>query len=534
MKGLPIGKQHLGQLIEQNLIYIDKTPLIYRMVEEGRSYFLSRPRRFGKSLLVDTLKNIFLGNRNLFEGLWIYDKIEWQEHPVIHLDFSAIDYEGLGLTKAIMDELDSIARSYELTLHKESAKGKLKELITQLADRNTVALLIDEYDKPITDYITDLDKANANREILRDFYGVLKSLGDKLRILFITGITKFSRVSLFSVLNHITDITLRKEYSTICGVTQEELIQYFDDYLQQAQKKLNLPQQQLIHQINQMYDGYSWDGQHFVFNPFSLLNFLDEVEFKSYWFKTGTPRFLIELLREQQVSASNLEKLEVEDTFFDTFNIEEGIAIEPLLFQTGYWTVKKMEYDNFIPVYTLDYPNQEVKRAFLHNLMEIYTFKPETTINTVMLKLRQALRERNIEAIQQQLNILFADISYHLFPPQKNKKMTPEAEQERRQFLAWEGYFQTIIYIVFQYMGIYMHCELTKHRGRLDAVIEVNDYVYITEFKLEDAKAALQQIKDKDYHLSYQNSPKEILLMGIAFDRANRQVKPIEWEIWKR
>ena len=531
MKRLPLGKQHFELFFREDLLYVDKTPIIYKLIDGVGYYFLSRPRRFGKSLLVDTLKNIFLGKQELFKGLWIYDKIDWKVHPVIHLDFSVLEYEGLGLSVALMESLDKIANSYSLQLTKETSKGKLSELIEVLSEKAPVAILIDEYDKPITDYITDLAKANENRETLREFYGALKALGDKIQLLFITGIAKFSRVSLFSVLNHLTDISLNEEFATICGITHEELVANFEPYLERAEKKLKLPREAVLEQIKKMYNGYSWDGENFVYNPFSLLNFLNEQRFRSYWFKTGTPSFLIELLRQKKIDAKQVESLQVEDTFFDSFNIEWGIAIEPLLFQTGYWTIKKIEYDNYFPIYTLTYPNLEVRRAFLHNLLEIYTYKPETTINSVTLKIRKALNSKDIEALEDQLNILFSDISSHLFPFEKK---APDEERVTKEFLAWEGYFQTIIYIVLQYIGIYIKCEVSKHKGRLDAVVEVPNYIYIMEFKLEDAEAALQQIKDQQYHHSYQNSSKEILLLGIAFDQKNRMIKKIEQEVWDK
>ena len=363
-KSLPLGRQHLSQFVEGNLIYVDKTPIIFRLVREGGAYFLSRPRRFGKSLLVDILKNIFLGNQHLFKGLWIYDKIEWKEHPVIHLDFSSVEYESLGLSNAIMKELDLIAKDYQVSLSSISPKGKLKELIENLSEKAPVALLIDEYDKPITDYITDLPKANENRETLREFYGALKSLGDKLRIIFITGIAKFARVSLFSVLNQLTDLTLKKNYASLCGITQEELIQYFGDYLYQIEQEQGHSHEKLLEQIKHKYNGYSWDGKTFVYNPFSLLHFLDEGQFRNFWFKTGTPAFLIELLRKQRMPGNKLKTYQVEDTFFDTFNIEQGIAIKPLLFQTGYSTIKNKEPRGTRIFYTLDYPQRRSGTCF--------------------------------------------------------------------------------------------------------------------------------------------------------------------------
>jgi len=235
-------------------------------------------------------------------------------------------------------------------------------------------------------------------------------------------------------------------------------------------------------------------------------------------------------LRQQRVVGTALETIQVEDDFFDMFNIERGISIKPLLFQTGYWTVKKIHYEHFRPIYTLGYPNNEVKRAFIHSLLEAYTFKDETIVNVATVELRKALESGDIKGFREQLNVLLSDISFHLFPFQKKD---PDEERSKQEFLAWEGYFQTIIYIVLQYIGVYMACEITKNKGRIDAVVEVRDYLYIMEFKLGDAFAALQQIKDQEYALSYRNSSKEVLLLGIAFDQEKREVLPIEWESLK-
>jgi len=531
MKKLPIGNQHFKQFIDEDLIYVDKTPLIYKLLTEGSYYFLSRPRRFGKSLLVDTLKQILLGNQDLFKGLWIHDKIEWKQHPVIHLDFSIIAYKAKGLDRALIDELQRIGKSYGVNIDSGNCKDALRDLIEELAKKGKVAVLIDEYDKPITDYITDLSKANEQRETLREFYGGLKFLGDKLRVLFITGIAKFSKVSLFSVLNNLDDLTVQPTYATLTGITHEELIHYFGAHLQKVADKFNQPIDTVLDNMQKMYDGYSWDGEQFVYNPFSVIKFLKEGIFDNYWFETGTPAFLVEILRHYRVSGDTIAYKEVDSSFFNKFDIRYGIDVYPLLFQTGYSTIKKVKYEDTSVYYTLNYPNQEVQRSFVQNLIEVYTFKSPTIINTATIQLEKALKGRDIKTFAEQLNVLFSDISHHLFPFEKKKK---DAQRERQEFMAWEGYFQTIIYLVLQYIGIRIQCEIIKHKGRLDAVIEVADYIYIMEYKLEDAEVALKQIKEQKYAHSYLNTPKEVLLMGVAFDRAKREVKKIEWEVWDK
>lgn len=375
MKGLSLGRQHLEFFAEKNLIYVDKTPLIYKLVQEGSVYFLSRPRRFGKSLTVDVLKNIYLGKQEYFKDLWIYDKIEWKEQPVVHLDFSLLSYQTLGLDAAICHELNIIAKNYKLSIKGVDAKNLFRNLILKLSEKGKIALLIDEYDKPITDHINDLKKANENREALRDFYGVLKGLGNKFSIIFITGIAKFAKVSLFSVLNHLTDLSMNKEFAGLTGITQEEFLQYYGEYIAKIAKDLQIPKTQLLKQIKEKYNGYSWDGKTWVYNPFSLIHFLKEGRFKNYWINTGTPKFLVEMLRNQKIKIEKLETKKVNDIFFESFDIRTyTIPVLLVLFQTGYLTIKKNIFEVDREKYLLTYPNKEVEEAFIHNLIESYSF----------------------------------------------------------------------------------------------------------------------------------------------------------------
>ena len=532
MKGLSLGRQHFEFFHSKNLIYVDKTPLIYQLVQEGSVYFLSRPRRFGKSLTVDILKNIYLGNQYLFEGYWIYDKIEWKEHPIIHIDFSQLSYHTIGLEASLVSELKIIAGQYDLSINGVDSKSMLRDLILKLSPKGKIALLIDEYDKPITDHITNLKKANENRKVLRNFYSGLKGLGNQFSIIFITGIAKFAKVSLFSVLNHFTDLSLQEKYASLTGITQEELLHYFGAYLDKVAIKYRMSQTELLTEIKKKYNGYSWDGKTFVYNPFSLLNFFNEGRFKNYWINTGTPKFLVDLLRVQKAKPEKLVNKKVEDTFFESFDIRTSIIPVPLvLFQSGYLTVRNITYTKRGERYELGYPNEEVEQAFMQNLIEAYTFKNPTIVNTAIIALEDAFIDRDIEEIHAQLNVLLSDISHLLFPFEKK---APAPSRLQQEFLAWEGYFHTIIYLVLQYLGIQIGVEVSKHKGGIDAIIEVDEFIYVTEFKLEDAKVALQQIKEQKYAHSYYNSSKEVILMGIAFEQKKREVKDIEWEVWDR
>lgn len=280
-----------------------------------------------------------------------------------------------------------------------------------------------------------------------------------------------------------------------------------------------------------MYNGYSWDGKSFVYNPFSLIQFFDTGIMESYWFETGTPDFLIKMLRKTKLTDSSIKKSIVSSGFFNSLDIRQGIDPYPLLFQTGYTTIKEVELKKFRVDYTLDYPNIEVEQAFLQNLIEAVTFKTATIVNQALIALEKALYSRDIKGIETQLNILFADMSYLFYPLEKKEPNEDRLEQE---FKAWEGWFHTVIHLVLQFLGVQIQCEVTKHEGRIDAIVEVTDYLYIMEFKLEDADKGMQQIKDKQYAQSYYNTPKEVLLMSIAFNQKKREVKEIAWEVWER
>ena len=454
-----------------------------------------------------------------------------ETNPVIHLDFSILSYKVHGLEQALSAELKRIANHYEIPLVETDSKSMLRALIETLAQKNTVAILVDEYDKPITDYIDDLAKANTNREVLREFYGVLKPLGNKIQMLFITGIAKFTRVSLFSVLNHLLDISMHPSYATLTGITEKELRHYFEDRLIDLAQQEKTSIEELLDNIKKMYNGYSWDGKNFVYNPFSLFNFFESGLMESYWFATGTPNFLINILRKHQLRKTQLKKTKVYGTFFDSLDIRFGLDPYPLLFQTGYTTIKKIEKERGKLRYILGYPNIEVEQAFIQNLIEAITFKTPTIVNQALIELEDALFQKDIEGIRTQLNVLFADLSYLFQPFEKKKADKNRLEQE---FKAWEGWFHTVIHLILQFIGIQIHCEVTKHLGRIDAVIEVTDYLYIIEFKLDKLKIGLKQIKKTKYARSYYNSTKEIILMGITFNQKKREVKKIEWEVWER
>ena len=364
LPNLPLGLQYFAEVRKSDCIYVDKTEYIYELCRPpSRPFFLSRPRRFGKSLTLDTIAELFSGNKALFEGLWIADKWDWTEtNPIIRLSLDAISHEG-GLTEALKDALHDIAKTFKIKLRKKTPSSLFKELIEAIAEKTgkQVVILIDEYDRPIIDFIDpyNLEKANKQRDILKDFFSILKNASNHIRLLFITGVSKFARVSIFSDLNHLVDLTLNDKYAALCGYTQTELEYHFAPYLKR------LPPETL-ELMKEWYDGYSWDAKTFVYNPFSVLNFFENGRYRNFWFSTGTPTFLIKLLRKR--FQYELEETEVNDTILESFRLEEfnSLDINSLLLQTGYLTIKEITpHQTFI----LNYPNREVKQAFAQFLL---------------------------------------------------------------------------------------------------------------------------------------------------------------------
>ncbi|WMP16513.1 ATP-binding protein [Thiothrix lacustris] len=357
---LPIGIQSFSELRTRNMLYVDKTQPIHRLINTGKYYFLSRPRRFGKSLTLSTLRAIFEGKRELFKGLWIEDQWDWRQiHPVIHLSFSSIGYRELGLEQAIRQELMSQGKYFGVTYSQQvSIAVMFEELIQQLAQRDgKVVVLIDEYDKPLIDYLDDIPLARANQQVMKTFYSVIKDCDPYLQFLLITGVSKFSKVSIFSDLNHLFDLTFAREAVALTGYTQTELEHYFSPYMQEVGENLGLERPVLLEKMREWYNGYSWDGRTRVYNPFSILNFFRAGDFRNFWFETGTPTFLLKLLREQNLY--KLDSITVHERTFSSYDIEYLQAI-PILFQAGYLTIKaKQEFG----LYTLDYPNSEVRES---------------------------------------------------------------------------------------------------------------------------------------------------------------------------
>jgi hypothetical protein len=365
MRKYPIGLQNFVEIRNGGYIYIDKTQLIHKLIESGKYYFLSRPRRFGKSLLLSTIKEIFNGNKEQFEDLWIYDQWNWeQKYPVIHIRFSQIAYKELGLTTAISRELDFIAKEFGIQLVEYSLALKFRELIREVAKIGQVVILIDEYDKPITDYLEDLEKVEENRSVFKSFYSVLKDADEYIRLLLITGVSRFPKVSIFSDLNNLNDITIHRNYATIAGITQQELEKTFAEEIADIQQQ----QPDLLSKLKLWYNGYAWhEDAERVYNPFSVLKYMDGRDFRNYWFHTGTPTWLVNLMKQNR--EFDLENIHIGENALSSFNVEH-IAVIPVLFQTGYLSIKGYNPDKRL--YELGYPNTEVEESLTDALLSAY------------------------------------------------------------------------------------------------------------------------------------------------------------------
>jgi Predicted AAA-ATPase/PD-(D/E)XK nuclease superfamily len=510
MQNLSIGIQTLSELRAMNCIYVDKTEQVHQLVTTGKYYFFARPRRFGKSLLISTLKSLFLGKKELFEGLWIEDKWDWsKKSPVFHLSFDIVDYQGLGLSKSISQQLSFCAKQYGIQLASKTLKSKFSELLRELcAKYGKVALLIDEYDKPIIDYLEDknLDIAKAHRLVLRDFYSVIKSSDEYLQIVFITGITKFAQVSIFSHLNNLDDISFSEDYATITGYTQSELKQYFPEHLAAIARKMDISHEVLLENMAKWYNGYSWDGIHRVYNPFGTLKFLSDKVFQNYWFSTGSPNFLIAQMRKQ--TYFNVENIYANNVMLGKFDIE-NMEIVSLLFHTGYLTIK--ERDIMTGDMILDYPNKEVRESMYQFLIDdVAKNQHRTPTGRTIKDLNKAFLEKDLTQVHSILNSILADLPYEVY---ENKS---------------EGLYHGLIHLIFSYLGMYVESEVHSSQGRADAVVQTLTDVYIFEFKFnKTAQEALTQIHTKKYANKYMALGKAITGIGVNFSTAKRGID--EW-----
>lgn len=505
MQKLPIGIQDFRSLREGGYVYVDKTEAIHRLITSSKYYFLARPRRFGKSLIVNTLAEIFKGSKELFEGLWIENQWDWsQTFPVVQIGFSSMGYQSLGLVRAICRRLQEEASKYGITLESEGHENQFRELILKLsASHGKVAILIDEYDKPIIDHLENPEAANTQRDILKTFYSVLKDADAHIRLVFITGVSKFSRVSIFSELNNLQDLTVHPRYTTLFGYTQEELETYFAEELVFWSEKHG-GGEKLRELIREWYNGYSWDGENRVYNPFSILNFFSGGQFQNFWFTTGTPTFLVKMLKSR--GQYNMDDLELDLAALESFDLEK-LSSETLLFQTGYITIKE---DLGLGLYKLGYPNREVRESMLVHLATGYRDVSQGTGATPILRMAHAILKDHTEELEGHINALLASIPY-------------EWHQSN------EAYYHTIMHLAFSLIGVHIQSEIHTARGRLDSVIQTDKAIYVVEFKADkSAEEALIQIEEKGYAQPFVKQGKRVIAIGINFSSEKKAVDGFE------
>ena len=504
-KKLPIGIQSFEKIRTDNFYYVDKTLYIVKLVEEGSGwYFLSRPRRFGKSLFLDTLRQAFLGKKELFEGLYLENNWDWEKsYPVIHIDFAEGVVDSTETLKEMINStLNYHSEIYSVELKERLLNLRLKELIRRISDKyqSKVVVLIDEYDKPILDRIENKEVALELREVLKNFYGVLKPLDAYIKFVFITGVSKFSKVSLFSGLNQLQDITLNPDYSTICGYTQKEFEEVFKDRLPGID----------LEKVKCWYDGYSWLGES-VYNPFDILLHLAEKDFRPYWFETGTPTFLIKIMAERRYYLPKLSKLKVGEQLIASFDVD-AINPENLLFQTGYLTIcDKISEEGYIK-YTLKFPNREVQISFnnyfLTYLVEDYYKKEENQD-----QLRDAFKENDFQKIKDIFQSFFSSIPYEWYM--------------KNQLSGYEGYYASVVYAYFCASGFEVIVEDATSVGKIDMTVFYANRVYVIEFKvveLEGEGKAISQLKANKYWEKYIGRGSHLYILGVEFSKLKRNI----------
>ena len=510
----PIGEQDFANIRKDNMVYIDKTRLIYNIISTRGKFFFFRPRRFGKSLLLSTMRYYFEGRHDLFEGLAI-DTLEkeWKKRPVIYLDLSRGRTIDLGALHSMINRnLAEYEQLYGLSPEKSDSYSTRLTAIIQEAYKQTgeqVVVLIDEYDAPMLDTMGDLELKKKVRNQVRDLYSPLKAQSQYLWFVFLTGITKFSQLSIFSELNNLTDISMDRRFVEICGVTEKEIHDNFDQEVAELAEVYDITKEQCYDRLKEMYDGYHFRPNSIgIYNPFSLLNALDKQEFRSFWFESGTPTALVETMQRNDYSLEHLTNEEVSSQLMSSVDSDEVSPI-PLIYQSGYLTIKG--YDEEFGNYLLGFPNKEVSEGFTRYLMPYYSPVKRGQENFFVSNFVKELRNGQPEAFMKRLEALFADGNYQIIG---------DAEK----------YFHNAVYIIFKMLGFYVEVEHATTDGRIDLLIKTGNYIYIMEFKINSsADAALQQIEDKQYAKPFANTDKTIYKIGVNFSTKTRRID--EWKI---
>lgn len=509
IRKLPIGIQTFDKLREGGFLYVDKTAMIYQIASTSTPYFLSRPRRFGKSLLISTFEAYFQGRKDLFQGLAIEQlETKWEQYPVLHLDLNARKYETAADLTAMLNQY---LEKWELLYGQEKEDRSPEERFAYVIERactltgKQVVVLIDEYDKPLLQAVLDENLLDEYRKTLKAFYGVLKSADRYLRFVFLTGVTKFAQVSVFSDLNQLNDISMKSPYAALCGITKEELVKTFLPELERLAKRRGISLQEVIDLMERQYDGYHFHPEGVgMFNPFSVLNAFDAEEMGYYWFQTGTPTYLVDLLKQSDYDIRLLiDGVEVLASAFSEYRAETNNPL-PMIYQSGYLTIKG--YDDDVKLYTLGFPNDEVRYGFLNFLVPYYTNVSNDETGFHIAKFMRELKSGDVEAFMERLKIFFSGIPYEL-----------SDDTER--------HYQVIFHVVFTLLGQFIRSEVRSSRGRADAVVHTPTAIYVFEFKLDGtADAALKQIDEKGYLIPYTLDGRKLVKVGVNFSKETRNI----------
>ena len=533
MKDISISLSTITGIIKNNCVYVDKTKFIHKIISSPDIYyFLSRPRRFGKSLTIDTLKEIFLGNKELFKEQYIYQTdYKWDEHPLIHLDFNQLSNDTtLKMKKSIKDDLLVIAKNHEINLNDDEPENIFKRLIISLSQKyqKGVVFLADEYDKPIISHIGKGDErlqiAIANQEFMKSFYDNLKALEEHLRLVFMTGVSKFSKVSVFSTLNNLIELDSHPQFSDFLGYTQEELEFYFDPHFESMAETMQIEKKELYRLFKAHYNGFRFtDDLIWVYNPFSVGRALSLKKLANYWFDSGTPSFLINLIKEKQFDLTSLENLEFSSNAIKAYDIRE-LQIIPLLFQTGYLTIKDSMMNG--KILNLSYPNLEVKEGFCDQLLTIFTPNNDNVLPTIY-RMKKLFEKEEFEEYFDMVKSVFTSIANNLIPKQEN------ILDQVTKLSRFESYYHSLYYLLTSLMSdayTRVYCEMLNNIGRLDMAIETPKTVYIIEFKVDqNLEIAFKQIIEKKYADRYLKEGRLVKMLAINFNSKDKNIE--SWEV---
>ena len=518
----PVGIQTFSEIVRGGYVYVDKTDLVWQLAQYSKFIFMSRPRRFGKSLLTSTLESYFRGEQELFEGLKIMEfEKEWEQYPVIRLDLSGTKHSGV---QGVKDELGRLLKEYEKEYGRdidETTPGmRFAGVISRACEQTgkQVAVIIDEYDAPLLDVLHEDATLKEMREVIQEFYQRLKMLEPKIKFCFITGITKFSQLSIFSTINNLTNVTMDAKFGAICGITEQEMLSELKEDIDMLAAEYEISFEDMHHKLKMQYDGYQFtEKSEEIYNPFSLLKAFQQQKVAGYWFESETPTFLIHQLQHFRTDIMSFDKLEVPSTAFDqpTENMKDAL---PLLYQSGYLTIK--DYDQEIESYSLSIPNQEVRIGYTKGLLPAYTGLNDSDVQMgFAAKFWRALKQGDINKALQEMQNYMAGIPY-----------VEGFKQKLAEAATAEGFYEYTLYLIFSMLNVYVRTQVKVAGGRVDMVVWMPDTTYVFEMKTSDsAQKALEQINDKDYAIPYQTGGRKVIKIGVKFNVESRI--PEEWVI---